>query len=165
MKAKDRSCCCCLLRISVASRGAGIRRADPLVPEESPEFNVMSVVKMMTLAALTLVAVPAAAQTAGNPAKGKTLFLQCVACHSVNPGAPHKVGPNLSGIAGAKSASRPGYKYSKALTDSKIVWNDAKLNAFIAKPSGMVPGTKMVFGGIADPAKRADIVAYIKTLK
>jgi cytochrome c len=125
----------------------------------------MSVVKMMTLAALTLVAVPAAAQTAGNPAKGKTLFLQCVACHSVNPGAPHKVGPNLSAIAGAKSASRPGYKYSKALTDSKIVWNDAKLNAFIAKPSGMVPGTKMVFGGIADPAKRADIVAYIKTLK
>lgn len=130
----------------------------------------MSLAKMMTVAALALVgptvlAVPAAAQAAGNPMKGKTLFLQCGACHSVNPGAPHKVGPNLSGITGAKAASRPGYKYSKPLTDSKIVWNDAKLNAFITKPSGMVPGTKMVFGGIADPAKRADIVAYIKTLK
>lgn len=130
----------------------------------------MSFAKMMTLAALTLVvpgawATPASAQSAGNPAKGKTLFLQCGACHSVLPGAAHKVGPNLSGVAGSKAASRPGYKYSKALTDSKIVWNDAKLNAFIAKPSGMVPGTKMVFGGIADPVKRADIVAYIKTLK
>jgi cytochrome c len=93
------------------------------------------------------------------------LFLQCAACHSTTRGAPHKIGPNLSGIAGARAASRPGYKYSKPLIDATIVWNDAKLNAFITKPGGVVPGTKMVFGGIPDPAKRTDIIAYIKTLK
>lgn len=125
----------------------------------------MPFVKMMTLVALPLVAAPASAQPAGDPAKGKALFVQCAACHSVNRGAAHRIGPNLAGIAGAKAASRPGYKYSKPLTDAKIVWNDAKLNAFIKKPAGLVPGSKMVFGGITDPAKRADVIAYIKTLK
>lgn len=125
----------------------------------------MTPVRPILLAAILLTATSAGAQTAPNPAKGKVLFLQCGACHSVKPGDPHKIGPNLSGVAGAKAASRAGYKYSKPLTDSRIVWNDAKLDAFIAKPGGVVPGTKMVFGGIADQAKRADLIAYIKTLK
>lgn len=126
---------------------------------------MISIVKMKTLPTLVLVAAPLNASPAVDPVKGKMLFLQCVGCHSINRGAPHKIGPNLSGIAGAKAASRPGYRYSKPLTDAKIVWNDAKLNAFITKPNSIVPGTKMAFGGISDPAKRTAIIAYIKTLR
>lgn len=130
----------------------------------------MALVRTTVLAALFLASVPAAAQTApgakgGNPAKGKVLFLQCAACHSTKAGDPHKVGPNLAGVAGAKAGSRPGYKYSKVFSEAKFAWDDARLANFVAKPGAVMPGTKMVFGGVADPVKRADIVAYMKTLR
>ncbi len=114
---------------------------------------------------LAVLATPALAQPAPNPVRGKLLFLQCGACHSTAPGAPNKVGPNLSGVFGAKVGSRAGYSYSKVFQGGNFNWDDAKLASFIEKPSVMMPGTKMVFGGIADPAKRADIIAFIKTLQ
>lgn len=125
----------------------------------------MSFATKAAFTALLLLSVPATAQSAPNPAKGKVLFLQCAACHSSKPGEPNKVGPNLSGVAGSKAGTRAGYKYSKVFTDAKFSWDDARLAKFIEKPSAMMPGTKMVFGGVTDPGKRVDIVAYIKTLK
>lgn len=116
--------------------------------------------------ALGLTAVTGAtAAPAPNPARGGQLFLQCKACHTVAAGAPHSNGPNLAGVFGAKAGTRPGYKYSAALTKSGKVWNQANLNAYLKRPSQAVPGTKMAFGGVANDQARADLIAYVATLK
>lgn len=114
------------------------------------------------VAAAGLVAAPAFAQGAPNPVRGKTLFLQCSACHAVAAGQPHKVGPNLNGALGAKAGTRPGFAYSKAMASAGFAWDDANLDAFIKKPSAKVPGNKMVFGGVANDVNRRDIIAYLK---
>jgi len=114
-----------------------------------------------------LSAAPAMAQTApaGNAATGKLVFLQCQACHAVQQGAAALVGPDLAGVYGRKAASLPGYDYSAALKASGITWTSDTLNSWLTNPSAMVPGTKMAFAGLPNPALRADVIAYLKTLK
>jgi cytochrome c len=114
-------------------------------------------------AALSLAA-PNPARAAGDPAMGGRLFLQCRACHTVGPADNSGVGPNLNGVVGAKAASRAGYSYSPALAKSGLVWNPATLDAFLTKPSALVPGTKMPFAGVASAQARADLIAYLATL-
>lgn len=92
-------------------------------------------------------------------------FAQCKACHSVTKSGPSGVGPNLFGIAGAPAAARPGYAYSPALKASKIRWDRATLDAYLADPKGRVPGNKMAIPGIKDAAKRKEIVDYLARLK
>jgi cytochrome c len=120
------------------------------------------------IASVVFVATAVAGQTelaGANPARGGKLFLQCAACHSVAPGAANTVGPNLSGVFGAKAAMQAGYSYSPALAKSGLIWDATNLDAFIKRPTQKVPGTKMTFGGLADPAARADLIAYLATLK
>jgi cytochrome c len=118
----------------------------------------------LTVSAAMAGQAPAAAAGA-NAARGAKLFLQCAACHTVAPGAASTVGPNLSGVFGAKAATHADYSYSPALAKAGLVWDAANLDAFIKRPSQKVPGTKMAFGGVADPAARADLIAYLATLK
>jgi cytochrome c len=92
-------------------------------------------------------------------------FAQCAVCHATTANAPKKLGPTLAGVAGKPAATRPGFAYSAALKGSKIVWTDAKLHAFLTKPAQVVPGSKMAFGGISNAATRAQIIAYMKTLR
>jgi cytochrome c len=108
---------------------------------------------------------PALAQSAGNAATGKLVFLECQACHAVAPGGPTLVGPNLAGVYGRKAASLPGYDYSSALKASGLIWNSANLNLWLTDPGQLVAGTKMAFAGIASAALRADVIAYLATLK
>jgi len=68
-------------------------------------------------------------------------------------------------VAGRKAASKPDFSYSTALKSSRIVWSNQKLDAWIANPPKMVPGTRMAFAGIPDPKRRADLIAYLNTLK
>jgi cytochrome c len=74
------------------------------------------------------------------------------------------MGPTMAGIVGRKAGSVNGYAYSPAMAKSGIVWNEAKLDAYMANPKGVVPGTKMAFGGVPQPEKRKAIIAYLKTL-
>lgn len=107
----------------------------------------------------------APAPPAGDAGKGRLVFLECQACHAVAPGGPDLVGPDLAGVYGRKAASLPGYEYSDALKASGIVWTSDELDAWLTGPSALVPGTKMAFVGIASPALRADVIAYLATLK
>lgn len=116
-------------------------------------------------AVLTAPLLAATAAPAGDAALGARQFLQCKACHAAAPGGANAVGPNLWGIAGAKAATRPGFAYSPALKASGIVWTPEQLDAYITRPSAKVPGTKMVFAGVRDPAARRNIIAYLATLK
>lgn len=119
--------------------------------------------KLFAIIALGLAAAaaPASAQDA---AAGKKAFAQCAACHAVVAGQ-NRVGPSLAGVVGRKIASAPKFTYSAALKAKTGVWNDANLDAWLAKPSAWAPGTRMAFAGWADKKKRADVIAYLKTLK
>ena len=102
------------------------------------------------------------AEVTGDPVMGKRLFAQCMACHATTADAPQKLGPTLHGIFGRKAAALPDFDYSDALRSSAIVWDGAKLDAFIKHPAKVVPGTKMVFLGVSKDQARADILAYLR---
>ncbi len=107
-------------------------------------------------------AVPAAAVAAADAKPAA--YAQCAACHSVEPGK-HGIGPSLHGVYGTKAGDIPGYAFSDKLKASGLTWDDATLDKWLAGPMKMVPGTKMSYAGMSDPAKRAEIIAYLKTLK
>jgi cytochrome c len=114
--------------------------------------------------AAALVAVTSAAQ-AGDPAKGKTVFQRCAICHRVDQNGGNGLGPNLFGVAGRKAGSVAGFNYSAAMKNSGVVWSADKLDAYIEHPAAIVPGNHMAFAGISDAGQRADVVAYLATLK
>ncbi len=105
-----------------------------------------------------------AAPAAGDAASGAKLFAQCRVCHSVEPGK-NGLGPSMHGVVGRKAATLAGFNYSPAMKASGFVWTDAKLNDYLRAPMKSVPGTKMAFAGIADDKRRADVIAYLDTLK
>jgi cytochrome c len=99
-----------------------------------------------------------------DPKKGATLAKACATCHTLDPNAaPKPTGPDLAGVVGRKVAST-GFGYSDAMKAHGGEWSYDKINEFITNPKGVVPGTKMGYAGEKDPAKRADILAYLKTI-
>ena len=94
-------------------------------------------------------------------ARGELLSLACVACHPLEAGQDHMLGPNLSGIFGSQAAQQPGFQYSPALIDAGLAWTPRALDAWLAAPPSFVPGTSMVFAGYAEPADRRDLIAYL----
>ena len=59
---------------------------------------------------------------------------------------------------------RGGLRLQRALKASGLTWDDATLDRYLESPMKTVPGTKMVYAGLKDPAKRAEVIAYLKTL-
>lgn len=97
----------------------------------------------------------------GDAAAGKVVFIQCQACHSIKEGE-NRVGPSLYSKIGKTAGQVPGFKYSDANKNSGIVWTEEKLFEYLKNPRAVIPGTTMAFAGIADPQKRADVIAFIK---
>ncbi len=117
-----------------------------------------------TIAVLGLVAFAGTAHAA-DAAKGKTAFQRCAICHRVEQNGGNGIGPNLFAIAGRKAGSIAGFNYSAAMKNSGIIWSADKLDAYIEHPAAVVPGNRMAFAGISDAGQRADVVAYLATLK
>lgn len=105
-----------------------------------------------------------AATTAAAADKKPLAFAQCMSCHAVEPGK-HGIGPSLAGVYGTKSGALAGYAYSEPMKQAGLTWDDATLDAYLTNPMKVVPGTKMTYAGMADPAKRKDVIEYMKTLK
>jgi len=106
--------------------------------------------------------VPAA--SAQDIAAGKDIFQQqCSACHSVD--GSNGVGPTLKGITGSKSGEIPGFRFSQAMKSANLTWDAKTLDAYLADTQKVVPGNQMPFPGIRDPKQRADVIAYLGTLK
>jgi len=97
----------------------------------------------------------------GDLERGRKLYLQCRACHSLKENEPHKIGPNLFKIIGSKAGSMKGYNYSDALSKSEIVWTIENLDLWLEKPYEIIPGNKMVFSGMRKQEDRNDLIAYI----
>ena len=110
--------------------------------------------------AADVAASPASTAASGAPAS----FAICKSCHSVEPGK-NMIGPSLHAVVGTKAGEVPGFQFSPAMKASGLVWDDANLDAFLASPMKSMPGTRMTYAGQPDPAKRAEIIAYMKTLK
>lgn len=104
---------------------------------------------------------PAITAAAARELTGAELWLACVGCHSIEPGAPHRVGPNLHGIIGRPAATRPGYTYSEALAGAGITWQPGLLRGFIMNAEAMVPGTWMAYRDVMTPAELDRLVDYI----
>ena len=103
---------------------------------------------------------------AGDAGKGKGVFAaQCAMCHSNARNGPTILGPALYGVVGRKAASVAGYAYSPGMKAAAWTWTDDRLTAYLPNPRAMVQGTKMSFGGLKDPTKLADLVAYLDALK
>jgi cytochrome c len=109
-------------------------------------------------AGLLAAAAPAMAQDAG--AGGADFKQRCQTCHT---GQPNAIGPSLKGVVGRKAAST-AFGYSEALKSSGLTWTPASLDKFLASPAKTVPGTRMLVP-TADAKRRADLIAYLATLK
>jgi len=90
---------------------------------------------------------------------------KCFGCHTYAKGQPNRTGPNLWGIVGKDKAISEGYRYSRQLKMLGGVWTETLISEFIASPRSMIPDTKMTFNGIKVEKDRANIIAYLKTLK
>lgn len=93
---------------------------------------------------------------------GETLFRRCAACHSVEAAGPQKLGPNLHGVFGRKAATLKAFRYSPAMAASGLTWDEATLDRFLAAPAKAVPGTKMSFSGLKEPAQRRAVIDYLR---
>ena len=101
----------------------------------------------------------------GSATAGAQVFAsQCAMCHATSAGTPG-IGPSLAGVYGKPAAATPGYTFSPALIAAKLTWNDATLDKFLAGPQAAVPGTKMPYAGLPDAGQRADMIAFLATLK
>jgi cytochrome c2 len=127
----------------------------------------MSAYRRLFLVAAAVVA-PAVCASGSKPdiENGKTTFAaMCGMCHSVVKAGGPTQGPNLLGIVGRKAASEPDFAlYTPALKASGITWSTKILDQFLMNPAAKVPGTAMPML-IPDDKTRADVVAYLATLK
>lgn len=97
-----------------------------------------------------------------DPKAGQTYFNKvCVVCHTH---AANPMGPELAGVVGRAPAKAPGFAYSGALKAKPVIWDDASLDAYLKSPAAFAPGTSMTIN-VGKAADRANVIAYLKTLK
>ena len=100
-----------------------------------------------------------------DPKAGETISKKCAVCHTFDKGGANKIGPNLFGVVGEPIGQGKGYEFSDALKSKHGNWDVDTLNAWLYKPQEFAKGTKMTFAGLPKAKDRADIVAYLESLK
>ena len=99
---------------------------------------------------------------AGDVQKGAALYQnRCTACHAIDS---NKTGPAHRGVMGRRVGSLAGYGYSVELARSRLRWTPQTLNVWLQDPEELVAGQRMGFQ-VEDPQERADLIAYLATLK
>ena len=101
-----------------------------------------------------------------DPKHGEQVAKVCLQCHTFGKGEPNKIGPNLYDVMEENIAGVANYQFSPALLAHKgDKWDPDKLNVWLAKPQEFAKGTKMTFPGLPKPQDRADVIAYLDSLK
>ncbi len=104
----------------------------------------------------------AALRQAADARIGAQKFGRCAQCHTIEPGAGHRAGPNLAGVMGAPIAGDGSYGYTAALRSVAGSWTWQAMNAWLTSPQRFAPGNKMAYPGVTDPLDRADLIAYLE---
>jgi cytochrome c len=126
----------------------------------------MKTISLLTFAASVAFAASAGqAFAAGDAAAGEKVFAKCKACHQIGEGAKNAVAPELNGLSGRKAGSVEGYNYSEPMKGSGITWDEASFKEFIKNPKAKVPGTKMIFQGLASEGDQDNVWAYLSQFK
>lgn len=99
------------------------------------------------------------------PERGRRAAQACMACHDVSENGPDRIGPNLWGVVDRPVASRAGFAYSAALKRQGGQWTFEDLDHFLSAPARAIPGTKMGFAGLRNPHERANVLAFLASLK
>lgn len=97
--------------------------------------------------------------------KGMKVAKKCVSCHSFEPGGANKIGPALHGIVDRAIGQYGGFTYSGALAGMDGAWDYEALNGFLENPKKYAEGTNMAFAGLRKAKDRANIIAYLDSLK
>ncbi|MGB5352057.1 MAG: hypothetical protein WBM54_02375 [Woeseia sp.] len=92
---------------------------------------------------------------------GQRLLMQCRACHTLEQGAGHRLGPNLFGLFGRRVGKAQGFGYTAALKEADFVWTPRALDAWLAQPQQFLPGNAMAYGGLRYPEDRAALIASL----
>ena len=114
-----------------------------------------------------VIALGSAASVAwADPGRGERVFQRCYACHSVLAGEDKLPGPNLACVVGQRAGTRAGFEFSEAMvlagTAGGLVWSRRTLDAFLADPQAIVPGTTMGMPGLPAPDDRRDVIDYLE---
>jgi cytochrome c len=140
--------------------GAGPTSSRRYVPvrHRARAFLVMAVSAMAYLLPLPS-ALPQASQ--GTEDGQQAFNNACRTCHMVREG-DNRLGPNLHKIVGRKAGSLPDYGFSSAMKEAGFVWDEEKLDRFIANPDEVVPGNSMKpYGGLSSSDDRKKIIAFL----
>ncbi|MCE2563827.1 cytochrome c family protein [Komagataeibacter sp. FNDCF1] len=150
----------CLLAVLAVGASWGI--AHTAVPEPLPARSGVAIPRPEVPAGGSIDELVAGASVE----KGRAIAdRQCAMCHSMGPGGPAIIGPNLYGVVGTHVGDIPGYEFSDALKAHKDeTWTNATLSRWLGGPADYAPGTKMSFPGIASETDRADVIAYLRSL-
>ncbi|HEX9647500.1 MAG TPA: cytochrome c family protein [Alphaproteobacteria bacterium] len=119
--------------------------------------------RILAFAAAAGIAIAAAAPAgAADLEAGEKVFKKCKACHTIEADGKNKIGPNLHGVLGREAGTMEGFKYSKAMAEAGITWDEDRLRQYLADPKAYIEGNKMAFPGLKDEADRENVIAYIK---
>jgi len=103
--------------------------------------------------------------TTGDAVNGKLIYKDaCTQCHQLTPGL-NKKGPQLLNVYGAPAALLKDYNYSQALQATGWTWDAKTLDTYIADPVAVLPESKMLSDPMPDAQERADVIAYLSTLR
>ena len=92
--------------------------------------------------------------------RGEQVYTRCAACHAIDY---NRTGPQHCGLFGRRAGTAPGFEnYSKAMRESKFVWNERSFDRFLTSPVQAVPGTSMGYAGVKDAQERADLTAWLR---
>lgn len=100
------------------------------------------------------------AELGGDAEKGAKVYRKCKTCHVIDS-EKNRAGPHQVGIIGRPAGVVDGFKYSKAMAESGLVWDVATIDGYLENPRKFLPGNKMAFPGLKKEQDRKDVIAYL----
>ena len=123
--------------------------------------NRMFVTGGLSAMAFMLASLPQASQGTEDASGQQAFNNACRTCHMVKEG-DNRLGPNLHKVVGRKAGSLPDYGFSSAMKEAGFVWDQEKLDRFIANPDEVVPGNSMKpYGGLSSSDERKKIIGFL----
>lgn len=92
---------------------------------------------------------------------GAVIYEECKGCHDLRE---NLMGPRHCWVVGRPAGKVPGFTYSDAMKNAKLVWDQKTLDRFLTMPLEFVPGTIMGYAGIFDKKDREDLIGYLEKL-